>query len=393
MNVLYINTLYHPFGFGGAERFQRQLAESMARGGHDVTVVSVAEERAKGTLDGVRVHYIPVPNLYAPAQAKTQPSWKKPVWHLLDTFNPLLGSVLQAIIAEENPDIVHTNNLSGISVRAWKIVKALGLPLVHTLHDYYLMCPRSVMFKGQSPCQRQCPVCRMYSFPRKHLSLLPDAVVGVSRYVLEKHRSHGYFPSAQQTLVIPNPIAVGPSKKLFSPEKLRLGYVGTLARHKGIEFLLERIGPFLSETTELHLFGKGITEQYERHLRSRYEHPAILFHGFRSPEKVFAAIDVLLVPSLCEETFGRVVAEAFVHHIPVLASNRGALPELVSEGKNGYVFNPDKANDFEAQCDRIIGEHDKLDVFDVAAFYPGKVRDSYVALYEQLIDKQDALRR
>jgi glycosyltransferase involved in cell wall biosynthesis len=57
---------------------------------------------------------------------------------------------------------------------------------------------------------------------------------------------------------------------------------------------------------------------------------------------LFEKIDVLAVPSLWHEPFGRVAIEAMAWGIPVIASRRGGLPEIVQPGVNGWLFEPDE---------------------------------------------------
>ena len=53
------------------------------------------------------------------------------------------------------PDVVHTHNLPGISTGIWETCRRLGRPVVHTLHDYQLLCPRtSLMRTNGEPCPR-----------------------------------------------------------------------------------------------------------------------------------------------------------------------------------------------------------------------------------------------
>jgi glycosyltransferase involved in cell wall biosynthesis len=60
------------------------------------------------------------------------------------------------------------------------------------------------------------------------------------------------------------------------------------------------------------------------------------------PADYFALTRILLVPSICEEAFGRVAAEAMINSIPTIVSNRGALPDVVGgdfgEGGGGRVL-------------------------------------------------------
>ena len=55
-----------------------------------------------------------------------------------------IGKILDA----ETPDVVNTHNVCGFSLAAWREVKRRRVRLVHTLHDCYLLCSRSVLFRN-----------------------------------------------------------------------------------------------------------------------------------------------------------------------------------------------------------------------------------------------------
>lgn len=96
----------------------------------------------------------------------------KPIWHALDIFNPFFKSVIINIIDKEKPDIIHTNNLAGFSVMPWVIAKNLGIPVVHTLRDYYLMCIKSTMYNHEKNCDNhQCVVCFIYTYYKKYYQI------------------------------------------------------------------------------------------------------------------------------------------------------------------------------------------------------------------------------
>jgi glycosyltransferase involved in cell wall biosynthesis len=66
-------------------------------------------------------------------------------------------------------------------------------------------------------------------------------------------------------------------------------------------------------------------------------------HGPFSPEdrpRIYAQLDVLVIPSLSPETFSRAAREALAYGVPVIASRVGALTEVVLDGVNGYTFPP-----------------------------------------------------
>ena len=68
---------------------------------------------------------------------------------------------------------------------------------------------------------------------------------------------------------------------------------------------------------------------------------------------ILARHDVLVVPSICEETFSLVTREALQAGLPVIAARRGALPEVIQDGVNGLLFEPENADDLRRCLERL----------------------------------------
>lgn len=125
MKIVMINTLYAPYKVGGAEVSVQLLAEELISNGHDVTVFCLHNhsEMLEETLNGVRIFYFPLKNIYWPFANGRKGRLKKLVWHLIDMYNPWMMSLVGKELARIKPDVVHTNNLSGFSVSVWKAAK------------------------------------------------------------------------------------------------------------------------------------------------------------------------------------------------------------------------------------------------------------------------------
>ncbi|WIF05248.1 glycosyltransferase [Serratia sp. B1] len=125
MNILIVNTLYAPFKVGGAEVSVQLLAEELVSKGDRVRVVCLHDEkfRKQTEINGVEVVYLPLKNLYWPFSNEQKGKLSKVVWHLVDNFNPMMGKAFSRELDDFNPDVVHTNNISGFSVAIWDCVK------------------------------------------------------------------------------------------------------------------------------------------------------------------------------------------------------------------------------------------------------------------------------
>jgi glycosyltransferase involved in cell wall biosynthesis len=166
-------------------------------------------------------------------------------------------------------------------------------------------------------------------------------------------------------------------------------FVGRLTPEKGIRTLLEAHRR-LHSSLPLQIVGDGP-------LRSEVEHraaisPEISWRGQlprRQVIELMRGATLTVVPSEGYETFGRVVAESFACGTPVLASDLGALAELVDEGRTGLRFH---AGDVEDLADRLswVVEHratigrmrrEARAEFE-ARFTPGRNYDMLMSIYE-----------
>jgi glycosyltransferase involved in cell wall biosynthesis len=358
LKVLYINTLYNPNYVGGAERVVQSLAEDMAASGHETVVLSAAPQ--KGTVNwvnGVKVYYINLKNVYWPYGEKANASPAKALWHAFDTYNPWMTREVVRILRAERPDLVHTHVIAGFSCLIWRAVKQLGLPLVHTLHDYYLLCPRSTMFRNGRNCRTQCWQCQLYARPRRKPSDLVDTVVGVSDAILRRHLEFGYFDAASQKTVIYNayPLASSTPRSDAPSIPIRFGYLGRLDPAKGLEVLLEAVRQLPRGTWRLKVGGRG-PASYESYLRAKYKMPEVDFVGYVDPDSFLQTIDVLVVPSVWHDPSPRVISEAYAHRVAVVGSRTGGIPELIEEGHTGLLFTPGTSDDLARKM-REFTEH------------------------------------
>jgi len=347
LKVAFINTLYKPNEIGGAERAVRTIAEALVARGHEAVVISL-DPTGKGgqqVIEGVKVYYVPLANIHWPhAPQEARPAWRGAIWHLFDAYNVVMGARLRRILRAEQPDVVEANNLQGFSVAAWRAADRLGIPVVQVLHDYYLGCTSSAMFTRGRNCTQQCFKCKVYATPRRLLSHIPRTVSSVSRRTLQRVEQTGMFERVPRKVIVPSAFdanrQVEPRADKPPGSRLTLGFLGRIDQTKGIEVLLRAIRALPPEKVTLLIAGSGVPA-YVDDLKQRYAAPNIQFLGFTDPATFFARIDALVVPSVWEDPLPRVIFEAFAFGVPPMVSRIGGMPEIVSHGETGYVFEPD----------------------------------------------------
>ncbi len=156
MRIAIVNSHYYPDEHGGAERSLRFLAEAAVARGHACTVFTTGDNRESTELNGVGIERFSLrkrPTASAAARAKL-------LWHLRDTYSSAGAVEVANAIRAFKPDVAHTNNLSGISVALWGCLRRMGIPIAHTLRDYYLICPNTAQFRRGQSCGSRCGACR-----------------------------------------------------------------------------------------------------------------------------------------------------------------------------------------------------------------------------------------
>lgn len=348
MRILLANTLYpselHPEIRGGAETFSKRLCEALVARGHSVQVVRCGPVRGRWKAEktgGVEIATLPVRNVYSPWQNRSENPVARAIWHFLDDRMPA-STEFDTILDEFGPDVLHSNVLPGLTTGLWAKAKARGIPIVHTLHDYYLTCVRSLRFGGGSRCASTCASCRVLTDRRRHAAALVDTVVSVSERTLEVHRENGVFTGDTRSVVIRNPPPRADSQ--ISPvdasrRPLVFGFLGRSCVEKGSFDLAEAFKGMPRELARL-VIGGHADDATRKRITEEAGTAEISFLGFVPPEEFFRQIDVMVLPSLWEEPSPMTVGESFAHARPVVGARRGGIPELIDDERAGWLYEP-----------------------------------------------------
>lgn len=389
MKILIVNTIYAPNQIGGAEKSVQSLAEAFVALGLKIMVVCLAKENSDYEFENVSVKALKIKNNYWPFDNENKSSYQKFLWHLKDSRNTSYNEKFKKIINEFKPDILFTNNLSGFSTNIWSIAKDLGVKVVHTIRDYYLQCPKSTKFKNNLNCKSICSDCRALSYIKKKNSQQINYVVGISEYILADHLKMGYFKDLPYKVIYNgfNLKAIKEQKKRNKP--LTFGFIGQVKESKGIELLIKVFLKLRNYKWKL-LIGGNLDSTYLKHLKSLNNSPDIEYLGYVKSDSFFEKIDILVVPSLWNEPFGRVVLESFVNRKPVLASNMGGLSELLSVNKD-FLFDPNLES-LTTQIENILSNPNVLDDFNfdqdfINLFSINETVHKYIKVFESVLNK------
>lgn len=346
-----VTTFYPPYNFGGDGIFVHRLANLLAEQGHDVHVIHDLDAFALLTDHKPKPSTSQHPNVILhPLFSRGAGPLDLLIGHQLG--RPLLKRrEIKIILDTTGFDVIHFHNISLLGgPHILKYGRAIKLC---TMHDYWFVCAMHVLWRfDREVCTRRtCLECT--SAGRRPPQLW--------RYDGSLQRSVGHVdafisPSlSSQTLLkangFPAPIRHIPyfmpnseAQKWndpppdFGPPAARpyFLFVGRLEKIKGVQVLIELFKEY--HEADLVIAGTGTYERALRAAAAGLSH--VHFAGLLDHEqlrRLYSQTIAAIVPSLCLETFGWITLEAFAMHTPVIVSDKGALPEVVSAG-GGLVY-------------------------------------------------------
>jgi glycosyltransferase involved in cell wall biosynthesis len=394
MRVMILSALYPPIIYGGAEKAAWQLAEALLAEGDEVSVITMhpGKEESTEMLNGVRVYRIPMDNVYWPFGLDAKESaGKRLLWHLRDMWNPATAARVARILDIEKPEVVNSHLIIGFSPAVWREVKKRGVRLVHTMHDYYMMCSRADLFGKGVTCETRCLQCKAFTATRKIASGSVDSVISVSKYVLDAHKSRDYFPNVPGSVIYN--VSTLPEDELPStadpdPDHLVFGFLGKLDHFKGVRTLLEATKLLTHDNWRLRIGGSGL-EASVRALKQEFTDPRIEWLGFTNSDNYFRSIHISVIPSLWADPFPYVVIESHLHGKAIIHSSSGGIPEGASLGKKTAMFPAGDVVSLAALMNSALADRaawlqggfrdrDALDIFSVKTIV-GKYHEVYRA--------------
>lgn len=366
------------------------------KGGEDVVVsTEVAALRAAGH----QVHLEIVANdLIADPISKIKTLIRAP-------YDPAREKWAAELVTKHRAEIVHVHNFFPLlSPAVHRGAKLAGARVVQTLHNYRPICAGAFLVREGSPCRKCIDQTNLWAAAHRcyrnsivgSLAIVEmqnqakrrgwvddvDTFIALSEAQKAEFVAAG-FPS-KKIVVKPNAVDIDHSS--ISGDRLGGLFVGRLSTEKGVDVLLSawRDIPELPLT----IIGDGPE-------RGRLEAAAprnVTFRGRLSQSEVHAAMrsaEFLVVPSIWPEAFGLVAIEAFGNGLPVIASDIGALSEIVSHGVDGFLFESPDSKKLYAAIDLLLKSNNR-DSFHKSAInkYTSKYTiqintESLIAIYSR----------
>jgi glycosyltransferase involved in cell wall biosynthesis len=281
---------------------------------------------------------------------------KKSLWHLLDLWNPLAYKEIKNILNKEKPDLIHTNGIQGFSASLFTAIKHLQIPNIHTTHDYELISRWSSLFRNGKPISRFNLFDLMYIRYSRRLSSTIDAVISPSKFVMDLHVRLGFFGRSKK-YIVPNGMKLENSIMTIDGNSgNEFLFIGQIVKHKGPQVAIEAFKKLKEKNVKLHIVGNGSYLETAKRISEGDER--IIFHGFienkKDLEKIIDRCSYVIFPSIWYEVFGLVIIEAMNRGLPVIASNIGAIPELIKDGYNGFLFEPGDVDSLHSIIENLV---------------------------------------
>ncbi len=333
MKICLCANRFPPNVVGGAEVVVHDLALQLRDREHQVSILTLADSRkgARTVVDGLDIRIVPNVNVYNQFAHAERSGAKKALFGAIDTFNPLMFMLAWRQLRALKPDVLCTHNLKGLGPAVWLAAWFLRIPVVHVVHDYWLICPSATRFKDGRACTGSCKGCRQVSVPKAWFSRLVDHAVGVSEFVLERHREQRFFPLAQQA-VIHNaraPIASAQWQPAKPHTPFRVGFIGRTDATKGIHAFFDSVNraALMATDIEVHIAGRD-NEGVLPALIEAYPRLKVVYHGFMDRRTFYERVDLVAVTSMWDEPFGVVAIEPWEFAKPSVAFASGGLSEV-----------------------------------------------------------------
>ncbi len=295
-----------------------------------------------------------------------------------------MAEIFREYIKVLKPDVVHINHLSHLTTLLVDIVKEYKIPLIFTLHDFWMMCIRGQLIRDDyslctGPTIKDCRICNMKYFiseiqandeiqrwlnTMSRINRKVDLFIAPSKFLRKIYINYGI--SMDKIVYIDygfDKTLINGVKKNYS-NKIRFGFLGRIIPVKGISILIEAFNKLDHSKSELNLYG-GIPNSL-RFFKEQNHNSSITFKGsynYKEINRILSDIDILVVPSIWFENSPLVIHEAFLAKIPVITSNLGGMAELVTDGKNGLLFEPGNIEDLTNKMDVFIKNPDLIKKF------------------------------
>jgi len=315
---------------------------------------------------------------------------------------------IEKLIKENKPDVCHFHNIFPlISPSVYYACQKNQIPVIQTLHNYRLICPKATLFRDGHVCE-DC-VNKVFPWPAIFHSCYRDSFIQssfVSNFLIF-HRMLGTWINQVDLFITLSKFAMNKFIMAgFTESKMVINYnfvkndikgnekegsfalyVGRLSEEKGIRTLITAFskipekrlviigdGPMLKEVQSM-IKKKQITNIS---LLGRKNHTTVINYMKKCRFLVF--------PSECYEGLPLAVLESYSCQLPVIASRLGSMAEIIQDGETGLLFSPGDSNDLINKINYLWNQKDMLKKMGKSARSEYEINYSKETKYKELME-------
>jgi len=313
-----------------------------------------------------------------------------------------VDNALEKLLGVVKPDIAHIGHLNHLSTSLISTIKKQHIPIVYTLHDYWLICPRGQFIQRNPPknseawalcdkqentkCATHCYagyfsgsaaekeedtqywtnwVARRKDHLDKVLSQV-DHFISPSKYLMQRYVAETKIPSDKITYLdygFQTKYLTGRNR---STDSFSFGYIGTHIPAKGIQHLILAFS-MIKSNARLKIWGRprsqyttalqAIISDFPKEIQERISWMGE-YTNHNIIKDVFNHVDCIVVPSIWMENSPLVIHEALQSRVAVITADVGGMAEYIEHNKNGLLFKHRNIESLHEQMQSLLDNPD-----------------------------------
>lgn len=400
MRILLVNKFHWPKG--GSETYYFELGKMLKEHGHEVAYFSM--QNKNNITTGDKEYFVKEfdgngKNIFKFFDAIYSRENKKKMEQALDDFKP---------------DIVHINLFQRhLTFSIINPIKKRNIPIVYTAHDLQSVCPASAMLSNGKVCNKclnsnkfhcltkKCVknstlkslLCSIEAtiYKRKHIYDKFNLIISPSSFVGNIIKKDGIKSNIK---VLHNYVDVDNKSDEYNDENYAF-YFGRLSIDKGIMNLLEAFSK--QAEGKLLIAGDGPEkEKILKYIKTNNLNDRVKLVGFVKHKQILEYIknsSFVIVPSICYDNCPFSVLESLSVGKCVIGAEIGGIPELIENGKNGYLYQHDNITQLSEIISKMFKNKNlrkKMSLYSLKYDRPKYSKENYYAelekIYNSLVD-------
>ena len=401
MKVLLVNKFHYMKG--GSERYYFTLANTFKKMGHEV--IFFAMHDAKNEPCYQSPYFVSAVGVNGGIKSKL-----KMVLHI--SYSKEAYNNMIALLEKEKPDLVILNLVhKQITCSIIDAIKEFNpkLPIVWTMHDLICVCPSYTMLDGNGNICEKC-LHGDFNNCKKNKCIRGSSLMSwLSTHEAKQIKKHKWYDKVDlfvcpsefykkkleeahftksPIIHLPNPLDESIQIKRSENVKDYVLYFGRLSKEKGVLTLIKAVQ---KTDKNLIILGTGpIEEELKQYVKDNDLKKQVQMLGFKAGKELDEFVEqakVVVLPSEWYENGPYSAMEALAKGKPLIVSDLGGLPELVEDGKNGFIFEAKNEKQLSEKIDLLFSmSGNEYISFSEESVAIAKIRFNPIKYIESLIE-------